>query len=228
MIPENILRDVIGEVAGDDVVELVLLVQGKTNVSEFKLAEKLDITVNRVRNMFYRLSEHNLVEFTRKKDAKKGWYVYFWTLDMPRVRDLAVNHKQRLTSKLEERIVREETGKFFICPDKHIRVNLENAMEHNFRCPECDANLVADDNTKLINNIKKQIEKLNEEVNLLKELKIKPPATEKTVKPKAKPKKAAKKLPSKQKVKIKKISKKIVKKKPAGKMKQKGKSGRKK
>ena len=40
MIPENILRDVIGEVAGDDVVEIVLLIQGKTNVSEFKLAEK--------------------------------------------------------------------------------------------------------------------------------------------------------------------------------------------
>src|SRR3989344_1725824 len=168
MIPENILRDVIGEVAGDDVVEIVLLIQGKTNVSEFKLAEKLDITVNRVRNMFYLLSEHNLVEFTRKKDAKKGWYVYFWTLDMLRVRDLAVNHKQNFISKLKERVAREENGKFFICPDKHIRANLENAMEHNFKCPECDANLVADDNTKLINNLKKQIEKLNEEANLLK------------------------------------------------------------
>ena len=53
---ENI-EELIKELAGPDVVPLVILLKDKKNVSEFKLAEKLKIGVNQVRNMLYRITE---------------------------------------------------------------------------------------------------------------------------------------------------------------------------
>ena len=65
------VTELVEEIAGKDVVELVELIKGKEHVSEFKIAEKLDLTVNQVRNMLYRLYSHNLVSFIRKKDKNK-------------------------------------------------------------------------------------------------------------------------------------------------------------
>ena len=209
MIPDEILNEIIRDLVGDDVVPLVQLIKEKENVSEFKLADKLNTTVNHVRNMLYRLDEYSLVESTRKKDKKKGWYVYFWTLDLYKLKDLTIKRKKDLLVKLKERIKREETGDFFNCPDKHIRVSLENAMEYAFKCPECDLNLQREDNQKLLNSLNKQIEKNTQDINLLESLDIKP-LTEK--KPKEKKEKKTKKKPQKKvlkKPKIKKPTKKI-------------------
>jgi len=175
MIPDKILDEVISDIAGDDVVKLVQFIKEKSHISEFNIAEKLNMTVNHVRNMLYRLEVHNLVDFVRKKDKKKGWYVYFWTLDMVRLRDLAVHMKRQMVLKLKGRIIKEEQGEFFNCPEKHIRVNLENAMEYHFKCPECGFSLQHENNEKLLTNIRKQIDTLTEDISLLESLDIKPP-----------------------------------------------------
>jgi len=179
MIPDNILDEIIRELTDKDVVPVVQLIKGRSHVSEVKIAEKLELTVNHVRNVLYRLGAHNLVDFTRKKDKKKGWYVYYWTLDMVKLRDLAVKIKMGVVMKLKERLTKEKEGEFFNCPDKHIRANLENAMEYNFRCPECDLPLVKEDNVRTINSIQRQIEILKKEIELLQNLEIKPIAERK-------------------------------------------------
>ena len=79
------VADLVEEIAGKDVIELVELIKGKEHVSEFKIADKLGVTVNQVRNMLYRLYSYNLVSFIRKKDKKKGWYIYYWTFDQKKV-----------------------------------------------------------------------------------------------------------------------------------------------
>ena len=79
------MGDLVIEIAGPEVVALVELLYGKENVSEFKLADKLELTVNQARNMLYKLHSHNLVSFIRKKDKRKGWYIYYWTLDLRRM-----------------------------------------------------------------------------------------------------------------------------------------------
>ncbi len=192
MIPNTIFNDIIEEIAGKDVISLVDLIKGKSLVSEFKIAEKMAMTVNHVRNMLYKLDAYSLVESARKKDKNKGWYVYYWTLDLNKLRDLAVKLKQEKIDSLKARIEKEESGTFFVCPDKHIRMSLENAMESKFRCTECDLPMKKDDNLKVITSLKKQIEKLTKEVNALKELNIKPVSERKLVR-KPSEKKAVKK-----------------------------------
>ena len=206
MIPDKVLNDIVRDLIGEDIIPLVQIIKGKTDVSEFKVAERLGLTVNKIRNMFYRLEEHSLVDFTRKKDKKKGWYVYFWTLDLFKLKNLALRKRREMVAKLRERVQKESHGEFFLCPDKHIRVNLENAMEHGFRCPECNLALQREDNQKTIANIQKQISRLTDDIQLLESLDIKPLAEKKTERVKEKPKK-------KEKEKVKKVVKKIVKRK---------------
>ena len=66
------IDDLVVNFAGEDVLPLVTLLKGKENVSEFVIADRLNVTVNQVRNMLYRLHKSNLVTFTRKKDKKKA------------------------------------------------------------------------------------------------------------------------------------------------------------
>lgn len=170
---DKILNEIVEEIAGNDIVPLVELIKNKSNVSEFKIAEKLGITVNHIRNMLYRLNNYNLVFFTRKKDKKKGWYVYYWTLNMLELRNLAVKLKTEMLNKIKNKLASEETGVYFICPDKHIRANHETAMEHAFKCPECDQQLLNENNAKTMQNMEKLISRLNEEIQVLNNMEIK-------------------------------------------------------
>jgi len=192
MIPDQILNEIIEEIAGSDVLPLVQILKGKVNVSEFKMAEKLEVTVNHVRNMLYRLSAHDVMDWTRKKDKEKGWYVYFWTLNMLKLRDLTVKIKIDRVEKLELRLKNEQSTDYFRCPDKHIRASLTSAMEQEFKCPECGLHLEREDNKKTIETIQRTITRLNEEINLLRSLEILPikekRVTKKIKKIKAKPK----------------------------------------
>jgi len=70
-LSNELINSLIIEIAGEEAVPLTEYLKDKMHVSEFKLAEKLDLTVNQVRNLIYRLDEHNLVSFMRKKDLKK-------------------------------------------------------------------------------------------------------------------------------------------------------------
>ena len=87
--------EVISEVAGDDVLLLVKALKNKKNVSEFVLAENIKQEINATRNMLYRLYDSNLVTFIRKKDKKKGWYIYYWTFNPKMVRHISDSLKKK-------------------------------------------------------------------------------------------------------------------------------------
>jgi transcription initiation factor TFIIE subunit alpha len=221
-LSNKLVEDLVKELVGDDAIKLVDLIRGKKNVSEFKIADKLRITVNQVRNILYGLNSHNLVIFTRKKDKKKGWYIYYWTFDEKRARESIINIKEKRIEQLKKLLEKENSTTYYICPNDDTRMNAENALEHQFKCPECDQVLIQDDNVIKIDKIRNEIENLEEELKLVrpvikeKVVKIKKPVIEKVVKKKAKIKKKPIKIKhkivkKKQKV-IKKIKKKAVKK----------------
>lgn len=183
-IDKEVLLKLVQEKIGQDVPPLIDLIFNKDNYSEFKLADKLKITVNQVRNILYRLQEHNLVSSTRKKDKKKGWYIYYWTLNKKRVMDIIIDLKKERLSQLRSRLEKEQTTNFFICPKKCMRLNFETAMEYQFKCAECGELLIQQSNTKDIETIKNEISKLDEELKLdeadkLKQIKQKSSKTSK-------------------------------------------------
>ncbi len=76
-----LLAEVIRKIAGKNTEAILPILFGKKNVNEFFIADKLKLTINQTRNILYKLHALDIVSFTRKKDKRKGWYIYFWTLN---------------------------------------------------------------------------------------------------------------------------------------------------
>jgi transcription initiation factor TFIIE subunit alpha len=161
------MESAISEVVGQDVVPLIKFLKGNKNVSEFKIAQIIKKEVNETRNILYRLYENNLVTFIRKKDKKKGWYIYYWTFNQKRVKDLLYFSKKKKLSKLRERIEREKEGNFFGCRNKCIRLNFDQATDFGFKCPECSSVLDQEDNKIIIESIEKEIKELEKEIKAI-------------------------------------------------------------
>ena len=69
-IDVNILNELIRDIAGRNAEPIADILRSRDEVNEYKIAEKLKITVNQVRNILYKLSDAGLVSFTRK--IRKG------------------------------------------------------------------------------------------------------------------------------------------------------------
>jgi len=202
--------EVVAEVAGPDVVPLVRILSDKSNVSEFKLADSMKAEINITRNMLYRLYDHNLVSFSRKKDKKKGWYIYYWTFNKNRVRDLLINLRKKKIEKLQERLQREKTTQFYVSKEAGIRLDFEKAHDFNFKCPETGQLTEVEDNSQRIAELERDLAQTETDLKeLLAEVVVKErkPVSKPVKKSVKSSKKPVKKSPKK------KVAKKVVKKK---------------
>jgi len=202
-LSNEVLNELISQVVRKDAVPLVNLIRGKTNVSEIKIAEKLKLTVNQVRSILYGLSAQGLVTSIRRKDKKKGWYVYFWNLDENAAYKLkdALNIKR--LKELKDQLKLEEKVSYFICPEECERVSSEDVLEYDYKCPECGKLMMQESNILRIIKIKEEIKKIEEE---LKQSKLE---AQKELERKVK--KISKKAPKKVKKNVRKFIKKIFK-----------------
>jgi len=177
VVPLPLLDEVVAEVAGRDVVPLARLLRNKKNVSEFTLADALKREINATRNMLYRLYDNSLVTFTRKKDKKKGWYIYYWTFNDPRIFDIVVLLRKRKLEKLQERLNREKGTQFYVCYAQEtdekgkpkrgavtMRLDFDQAMNYEFKCPESGQLLELEDNTERTKKIEQEIAELKKEL----------------------------------------------------------------
>ena len=197
------LDELVLTTVGEDVLPLIHILRNKNNISEFKLAEMLNVTVNQIRNMLYRLNEQNLVDFIRKKDKKKGWYIYYWSLNQKSMQGSLLKVKNKQLEDLKTRLAKEQESLFYVCPNACMRLSMDVAMEHEFRCQECGTLMKEQDNQKTIANIKKMITDL--------EVELTQPVTEPRAKrvSKKKEKKASVRLAKKKEAPKKSASKKV-------------------
>ena len=208
-LSNKVLQEAISEIAGEDVIPLVNLLKNKKNVSEFKLADDLKEGVNVVRNKLYRLHDANLVSFIRKKDKKKGWYIYYWTFNIKRIKFLLLALKKQRLSKLKERLEREKENQFYLCENECMRLDFDQAMNFEFKCPECGQLVNLEDNKEKIENIEKEIKEIEEELKEAETVKKIKPKKKKTTKKKVK----KKKKPARKKISKKKPKRKTTRKK---------------
>lgn len=163
LISKSDLRELITELVGKEAIPIIDQLQVRGNASEFTLAEKLKLSINQFRNIIYKLDTYNLVSSTRKKDKKKGWYVYYWSFHPERLQRLYFLLKQKKLHRLKRRLEQEKLSIFFVCPSKDIRVPQTEALELNFRCPEC-GKLLQEDKSNLIKKLMQDIQELEEEL----------------------------------------------------------------
>lgn len=157
-------EELIFEIAGKEGLSVYRILKGKKDVNEFLIAQKLKLTINQIRNIFYKFQAYNLVTSTSKKDRRKGWYIYFFTFNLIEASSAFINIKKEKIVRLEQQVSKEKAHQFYVCPNKDMRATLENAMEHNFTCVECGQLLVPDDNAKTVVKLEKEILNLKKEV----------------------------------------------------------------
>ena len=113
----KLLREIVGIVVGKNVESIADLLNSPKYVNEFNIAKKLDITINQTRNILYRVSEFGLVSSIRKKDKKKGWYTYFWTLNpgkgLSKYREMLSKEIGDMRNKANVK----RNSKFFLCKE---------------------------------------------------------------------------------------------------------------
>ena len=112
----KLLHDLVEELAGENTGRIVEILFGKKDVNEFSIAKKMELTINQVRNILYKLSADGLVSFIRKKDKRKGWYIYYWTLKTEKCLAKLEQSLANKITKLEEKLKDRETKRFYTCP----------------------------------------------------------------------------------------------------------------
>jgi len=166
---KKFLEEIMVLIVGKQAEPIVSLLDGKKYVNEFIIAKKLNLTINQTRNILYKISDYGLVSFIRKKDKRKGWYTYFWKIEIMKCLEFL---KANLTQKMDQiyhQIKSRETKEFYACQRCHIEFNEESALIYNFTCPECGNILSRKDNTSAINEYNKELEKLKKELKLVDE-----------------------------------------------------------
>lgn len=161
------LKEVVGSIVGKPAEGIVDLLDGTNYVNEFIIAKKLDITINQARNILYKLSDYGLVSSTRKKDKKKGWYTYFWKLEVLKSLEFLKGIFERNIQNLQNQINSRETKQFYSCQRCNVEFNEESALQHNFTCQECGDIFQLKDNSKILKDFKRNLDKMNSELKLV-------------------------------------------------------------
>ncbi|MEM4270786.1 MAG: hypothetical protein QXO70_01675 [Candidatus Pacearchaeota archaeon] len=166
---KKFLEKVVEGVVGKSGKELVNILERKKDINEFIIAKKLNMTINQVRNLLYKLSDIGLISSSRKKDRRKGWYTYYWTLNIKNCLEYLKNTLYTNIEHLKDTLRSKESKRFYVCKYCGVEVTEENALLHNFTCNECGEIYELADNSKQIKDMKNSIEKIQneiEEINL--------------------------------------------------------------
>jgi len=172
LIRNKPIKDFLVSKIGDEGLILIqILFKANKYVSEFTLAERSAIYVNTVRSLMYKLYENKIVNYNRKREKTRGWYIYSWKFYPEKL----VNHVIKSLKSKEKRLNNDLSGQskdeYFYCKDCNVKLPFAEAMEYNFSCPNCFQQMNVTSPVKENKEIKKRITKLESKIKRLKNLK---------------------------------------------------------
>jgi len=158
------LKSVVEDLINKQATPIIDLLLGKKHVNEFNIAKKLDLTINQTRNILYRLSDYGLVSFIRKKDKRKGWYIYFWTLNIHQSLSFLEENLKKQLKNLQEQLKSRNEKRFYVCNTCSIEVREESALLNDFSCPECEEIYELSSSGDIRKHLEKTIRKIEKEI----------------------------------------------------------------
>jgi transcription initiation factor TFIIE subunit alpha len=161
---KHAIEDVVKELVNEEAIPIVLYLIGRTKVSEFIIAQDLDLEIHKARNLLYRLLEHNILYFHRKKDKIKGWYICYWDFNEKIIPFQLEKIKTQKLAKLKERLDKESSSTFYMCKNACTRMDFEKSMEFNFKCPECGELMDEQNNLRTVEFLKERIAELDKDL----------------------------------------------------------------
>ncbi len=133
-------------------------------ITDEKLAKKLEMDEKVVRRALFALYENGLASYTRERDEESGWYTYLWRFRYEKLEDKLKEELEELLNCLEERIEYEKQNQFYGSKIDGRRFTFEEAAELSFRSPESGSPLEPMDNSEFVKAAEKRAEKIKEEL----------------------------------------------------------------
>lgn len=161
------LKSIVESLINKQSTPIIDLLIGKKHVNEFLIAKKLKLTINQTRNILYKLSDYGLVSFMRKKDKRKGWYIYFWTLNIYQSLSLLEENLKKELDQLETQLKNRKEKRYYSCNTCSIEVSEETALINDFVCPECEEVYELSQNKESIEQLEKEIIKVKKEMEMV-------------------------------------------------------------
>ena len=120
-----------------------------------EIATELNMKETTIRTLLNDLHAEGLVEYERTKNKKTGWYTYTWKKRNDKVQDYVKDQLNIELNKLVGELDQEENGTTLACSCS--RISLNDAMEMNFICPECNETFYTQENSNNAKEIKDKI-----------------------------------------------------------------------
>ena len=164
---DKLLRDVVAITVGKQSEQIADLLNSSKHVNEFIIAKKMNITINQARNILYKISDFGLVSSERKKDKKKGWYTYYWKFEILKalnfLKDLLVKEKEEMSLEIKKR----EQNKHYFCKLCNLEYEESEALFMDFTCDECGELFEVKEDSRVIKDLNKSIERIDEKINII-------------------------------------------------------------
>ena len=155
------ISEISQKIGGGDAEKVVdFLKEKKDYVSEIEIAKKLKLDINTTRRIIYKLQNENLLWSIKQKEKDKNWYVYHWKLNTDQLRKILKKYAEEELEKKEKRYEEEKDKEYFMCPNKCIKLTFEDAINNDFRCPECGELLTKYNNKENLKKLKDKIKKI--------------------------------------------------------------------
>ncbi len=129
-------------------------------ITDEKIAELVGLDLNTVRRTLYILYENQLMRYRREKSEDSGWLTYYWKIDLKELDRIISDEVDKLKRILEQRLKFEEENVFYSCKYHSIRFVFDDAAEFGFKCPFCEEPLEYEDNSLIVDAIRRKLSEL--------------------------------------------------------------------
>jgi transcription initiation factor TFIIE subunit alpha len=154
------IRSYLHRMVGDEGLNLLERFPREGEHSDEDLAASTGINLNSVRHTLYTLYEKRLAEYHRIKNNETGWLTYLWQLRPDHIAGALREDMEHVLDKLSRRERYEEENDFYICKDCHLIFTFPQAMNIDFKCPDCDQPMGHFDNEVLLKALKQRIDSI--------------------------------------------------------------------
>ena len=170
LIDDPDVNQLVKGIVGDEGMHIVSHLFKIQKADEFEIAKKLKEDVNFIRSVMYKMYTNNLVNYTRRRDAEKGWYIYTWESAPKKLFNSLINSRQKELEILFKKVEEEKSmEQIFHCPTCSINLDFNKSLELNFTCFACGGMLQPLNNDLVINNLNQDIKCLSNNICVLKE-----------------------------------------------------------
>ena len=165
-VSDDVILDIARRLLGERYVPVVQALLEGGSLTDEEIAQRTSLSVEEVRGALFRL-EGVLLTQHRSREAITGWYEFRWTINRNFALNFIKSQKRQILKRLEARLEYERSHQFYYCGTEGCtRVTFDQAVDLGFRCPVCGRDLSYFDNTPVIEELERRVERLKRELRV--------------------------------------------------------------